>query len=260
MAIKKAIAVGAVSAGLVFAGFSVAQLMGTPSMYGDDPMSPPSGNPQFTSKIFTVVYMKMVQGTLQAQHGYFNHPSTGNPDVLGVVNRFRSNTWVGGTAPLPIGGKIRDAFQDFGFREKSKIYIVFDTLGVSIVDQRPLYFTEYGANDPLLMTKLDKNKSFYNAKPVSFGDPNIQAIYVENWFRDVGGSAIPDDPKIGTGGGVGQSQQGATAKVGAAGKRPRITNYSINFSYRIPSSTNPSVSIPIAIDPDTGNGYEEPPP
>lgn len=256
MAIKKAIAVGAVSAGLVFAGFSVAKLMGTPSMYGDDPMSPPGGNQQFAPKIFTVVYMKMVQGTLQAQHGYFNYSGTGNPDVLGVVDRFRTNTWAGGTAPLPIDGKIRNAFEDFGFRQQSKIYIVFDTAGVSIVNQRPLYFTEYGANDPLLMTKLDKNKSFYNAKSVSFGDPNIQAIYVENWFRDVGGKPIPNDPTIG----VGNSGQDSTAKVAAAGNRPRITKYSINFSYRIPSSNNPTVSIPIAIDPDTGNGYDEPPP
>jgi hypothetical protein len=258
MAIKKAIAVGAVSAGLVFAGFSVAKLMGTPSMYGDDPMSPPSGNQQFAPKIFTVVYMKMVQGTLQAQHGYFNYSSTGNPDVLGVVNRFRNNSWTGGTAPLPIDGKIRDAFQDFGFRQQSKVYIIFDTPGVNIVTQRPLYFTEYGANDPLLMTKLDKNKSFYNAKSVSFGDPNIQAIYVENWFRDNGGKPIPDDPIVSNDGSVGQSTQGATAKVMA--KRPKITKYSINFSYRIPSATNPSASIPIAIDPDTGNGYDEPPP
>jgi hypothetical protein len=243
---------------LVLAGFTVAKIMGTPDMYGDDPMSAPSGNQQFKPAIFTVVYMKLVQGTLQARHAYFTNPATGNPDVLGVVNRFRSNIWTGGSAPLPIDGKIRDAFQDFGFRKQAKIYIVFDTPGVSIVNQRPLYFTEFGANDPLLTTKLDKNKSFYNAKPVTFGDPTIQAIYVENWFRDVGGQPIPDDPKIGTGGGVGQSTQGATAKVLA--KRPKITKYSINFNYRIPSATNPTISIPIAIDPDTGNGYEEPPP
>lgn len=233
---------------------------GMPGFYGDNPMTAPTQYKTFSPKIFTVAYIKMVPGNggnqIFAQHAFFAMPATGEPDVLGVLNRFRSGNWSGGTAPLPLSGIIHKDFQGFSFNQQAKVYVLFDDPNALPPAQRPLYFTQYGANDYGMMNSLDKNKSWYNAKVINIGDP-IQAIYAENYFRDPGGKPIPDDPTKGspteTGGAASQ-----TAK--AAAKRPDISDYSINFNYRIQSSQQPGVSVPIAIDPDTGNGYDDPPP
>ena len=98
---------------------------GTPAMYGNNPMGPAPGPQSFAPQIFTVVYMKLAQTpagpALQAQHAYFPLSPGGQADVLGVVNRFRNNSWSGGTAPLPIDGKVRADFHNFTFSQQVPI-------------------------------------------------------------------------------------------------------------------------------------------
>jgi hypothetical protein len=154
---------------------------------------------------------------------------------------------MGTRRPAPGGhGQRRyyDNIDDFRFSKRSRIYIYLNNGDDIWFDEHwPVTFSPYSAEDRLkpddnTWTRLDQNKSFFNARRKSIANiSETQLLYLENHLRGRGGEEIPED------------WSGS----------PNPTHYSMNFNVWV-RPRDGGRPIALVIDPDTGNGTGAPPP
>lgn len=218
--------------------------------------------PSFKPKYVAVVYMKFNQKAagFTARHAYFkydNDASNNQNNLLCAIDRLRKNGR-GNACRFykPVSGGpqvyVRDNFENFNFGSQQEIYVIIDNENIQFNEKIPMNFTPYGAYDypyPTTPTKHD-NKSIFDAKVIKIKEKRkiTQALYYKNYFLDDDGTLINS-------------------------KNRKYTEYSINFNLLVCKNKlqqqqqqqqqqgancafdDPSQVIPIAIDPDTGNGW-----
>lgn len=217
-------------------------MKGVPDTYGQDP-KPPSNIAAFKPKFFTVIYLKFrdqgESGSLFiAKHAYFK--TAGDLDKLEcAITYLRTDGSSINDCGLFKKNGIRYNFDQLDFGAPQRIYAFIDNQDVQFRENIPISFTPFGPfDDPYSggPRTRNENKSFDNAKVQKLGDSQSVGLYVENHFKDIDGNPM---------------------KLGS-----RKTKYSINFNVVVCRKTgvtcnfhNPKEVIPIAIDPDTGNGW-----
>ncbi len=199
------------------------QIQGFDDQYGDDPFGAPSGNPSFNPAYFTLIVVRIrTDLTMDAAHASYSIPP-GDLDsyVIGKLGRMSVDAHKPIDMPAdPYAGSAGKDLIDIGFGSERKIYIHVINPTLTFVPKRAIRFTKYGSDG----VKKEKNKSFYNARIISMTAGLGPLLYVENYFRNESG--------------------------GSNGPTDRM--YSMNFL--LDMATPAGGTIPLIIDPGTGNG------
>jgi hypothetical protein len=138
-------------------------------------------------------------------------------------------------------GPIVRNFERFGFGGQQRLYVFVDNPNVQFNETMPVSFTPFGAFDVPSKKGSEtrhKNWSFYNAKVGSLGASG-RGLIMHNYYRGKDGGLISKtDPDANS------------------------ASYSINFNLLVCRDGRTTCDfsdekqvIPIAIDPDTGNGW-----
>lgn len=236
---------GLIAGGIVY--LAVQGSKGLPARYGDIPGNDnPANGGVFNPQHYAVVYMKFGSKkddpelpTLTARHAYFSGDgSKALVDCAITVLRDPTATPPPNCQPV---GQIREGLQSVEFGKPLRIFAFVDNTNVQFNERNPVSFAPFGAfetpdDNPSSYTR-QPNESFYNADVTLIGT-TAKGLYIENHFQGSGHSPIGNTP----------------------------LKYAMNFNLLFCASIascdfdDKSQVIPIAIDPDTGNGLGYPPP
>jgi hypothetical protein len=283
---------GLVIAGLGFGAALILQPMGTDEPYGKDP-SKPVINQKYPPTVFALVYLKMradpnAPMTFDMQQQFFDLTVTGRDPTTETFNqmvekifvqRFRDNKWnqnPGSTIPeadvwLPFPNKTGVAdpnssikyepskdMLDIYHGKPVKIYVFIDNPGVEFQKAWPITFSKFGGDalaesdtDKWKPFKRSKNDTYFNAVVGAKGFSSNQFLQYDNLYRakDCWGEWCGDEGK----------EKDPKDKAEWPDGKPKHRKYAINYNLRVPTGVAGRI-IPIAIDPDTGNGTGAPPP
>jgi hypothetical protein len=216
-------------------------------LYGEAPdrpgldKFPKGGKVNFDPQYVCLVYLKVDGAKLLARHAYYSFSSmageAGGPESW-AKRRFASaakNAWLpdGLWPPAPPRINPRENFADFDFGSQQVIYFYIDNGNDVVFDPENLVsFTPYSTKDgrPTHLKPNKKtvspNNAFFSARRL---EPNL--LYLENWFTDKNGNVID-----------------TTANA------PKYDEqYSLDIHLLMAAAIG-TATIPIIIDPDTGNG------
>jgi hypothetical protein len=220
-------------------------VLGFDAQWGDDPFGKPKPAGAFSPQYFTLVVIRIrTDLKIDAAHASYALPS-GDTDqyVLSLLSSFNLDPAKPIILPPnPYPNSSGTDLIDLGFGSERKVYFYVVNPSLSFVPGRGMRFTQFDASG----APRDKNKTFYNARTIATGsagnppqssakgDSTTRAIatgaalgsllYAENYYRDQNG--------------------------GPNGSKDRY--YSINLMLNM--ATPGGGSIPIIIDPGTGNG------
>lgn len=226
-----------------------APAVGVPDLHGDDPTAP-NNSSDFKPDYFAVLYMKFgEQPHLTARHAYFKAaaPKDASKDDVGcainLLKRFTGNPVSGQNCGIQ--GNVRVDFVGFDFGKKMRIYAFVDNSNIAFNAITPISFTPFGAFDkPGKIGKATKtkNKSFYNARVITFPNAGSQmGLRVDNHLKDGNG----DDPKP-------SDKVYHSINFNLLACKGMVASCDFDDSKRV---------IPIVVDPDGGNmGGGSPPP
>ncbi|WP_298468078.1 hypothetical protein [uncultured Erythrobacter sp.] len=220
---------------------------GVPDTQGRDPNL--CSNGKFAPKYFHVIYMKFGDpvsvAKLNARHAYFPaSKSKDDDDVVCAIEFLRRNGGEDcGAIEHPRLGKIRSHFDEIYYGSQQRVYVFVDNTDIAFNPTTPMVFTDWGAHDDQFRMprpiKRHPNLSFGGAELGGLGNSSHEGLYYENYFKDEDGNDM------------------ASSNKGE-------TSYSINFNLLMceePDPINktcdiadPKKVIPIAVDPDSGNG------
>lgn len=209
--------------------------------YGDSPRladrAKPHENIDWLPEHYCVVYINMDGGNLVVKHAYYPtgfttilsdrvNPSSKKADALATLrNMAEKKNWLG--TPLYPG----ENFKDFWFGSQQEIYIFVDGKLAKI---DPIRLLVFGKNKTVQSSPENpqKNKTFYNAVPLTGAVNGKDVTFVQNWFANqLGDRKIKKD-----------------SKPHDHKKRPADI-YAMNIHVLLGLA-----EIPGVIDPDTGNG------
>lgn len=212
-------------------------------IYGDAANKQTAPTEKFSAGHYMLVAMRFTaDGALHATHVKVRF--TGAPNDGGAVDKLANDAFskLAGDpkaynwdlrklklAGADAGGE-DFAIDHFGFGRKHRIYMFISNDGAKFSKKSPVWFGQ--GFDEFFETKrkakVSKNYAFYNAKLLN--GPNNKAdkvLYLENFYSKEGGSPIGDnDPN---------------------------TYYDMNFNILL-SGKNEGTTVPVIVDPDTGNG------
>lgn len=245
--------------------------MGPPFPHGDNPTFHHVPVP-FAPQYYAVVYLKLDNARLIARHAYFAGTSPNDKDLTCAINGLHDEKFATGSECKPIEYKkpsdlnditskscpnIGEIFKDFDcflFGNQSEIFVYIDDDQIDFYGKVPISFThapadaDFGADiTPTLQNSAniqDFNKSFYGAvvKTRNINGKGRSVLSLKNYFVD-------------------RNYQPIT-------KKEQNQKYSINFNLRICryNSTCSALdlqdlakTIPMIIDPGSGNGLGYPP-
>jgi hypothetical protein len=241
-------------------GAEMAAIPGVPDLYGDSPDMKGADverarGMKFEPEYYAVAYLQFQQnGGLIAKHAYF--PGVGTTAKVECAIEFlisepKEGDWdplcrpylnpegrIDSKPPKPTAGPIVKNFQGFGFGSQQTLYVFVDNPNVQFNELTPVSFTPYGAFDApgkAGSIRRHKNYSFYDARVDLLGSGR-RGLIMNNYNRGPDGGDITSDANSAT--------------------------YSINFNLLVCRDrratctfTDPEQVIPLAIDPDTGNGW-----
>ncbi len=261
---------------------------GVGELYGCDPMGSvkdciPNDTPSFPAEVFSVIYMEFQNGNghgFNSRQVYFKQKN--NPDldpsskelkcaidyVKNQSNQTRyctpiktqakndphpfakhrgePNSRPGSTRGRGPYKTVRNNFDGTLFGSPQRVYVVLGNNDVKFNSIIPISFTPFGAYDfeVGIGTTRKKNTTIFNAKVYAkntgpFNDSGYGGLYFRNYFLDEAGSHM---------------------------KKNKFTELSMNINLLLCTQINncsldsdtdkePGNIIPIAIDPDTGNGW-----
>lgn len=207
--------------------------------------------PQFTQ----VIYMKFGENenepSFTARHAYFRYgdprasvacaiaylaKGEASPGNGKDCRAFNNNRW----------GKIRRNFENLGYGSQQQIYVYVDNPNVSFNETAPITFTpwtahqdQYNSNHIPPDELMNPNFSFGGAQVKRIPGTKYIGLYFENYFKNnIGGQIEPNDKTY--------YKYSINFNLLMC-KNPDAVTKTCNFS-------DPSATIGIAIDPDTGNG------
>jgi hypothetical protein len=230
-----------IAGGIVY--LAVESSRGLPPRYGDIPGNGnPANNGIYNPKHYAVVYMqfgtKPGDPALTARHAYFKGNGS-KSEVDCAISVLRNSA-----APQPANcqtiGEIRQGLQSVEFGKPLRIFAFVDNSNIQFNKRTPVSFAPFGAfetpdDDPTSYTR-QPNESFYNADVTLIGTAT-KGLYIENHFQGTNHGPVGNSP----------------------------LKYAINFNLLICANAiscdfdDKSQVIPMAIDPDTGNGLGYPP-
>ncbi len=198
-----------------------AEIVGFDDHYGDDPASAPRPGWNFVPRDVTLILIRLnADGTLESVHGSYLQPAK---NYEAIIVGWLANIDPTKPLALPAGYYPKSTGKDlanigFGSQRRIFIYVVNPTL--SFTSKRLVSFTKYGADGQ----RKSRNKTFYNARLANSQSVANRLLYMENHYKndryyDHGNAA---------------------------------SYYSMNLHLEI--KTPNGTSIPIIIDPGTGNG------
>jgi hypothetical protein len=207
---------------------------------GDDPSKPGPG--PLIADYYSLVILRINKDLkLEASHGSFDTPSKTDEKlvratVLAQLERLGPAGDVQSLNPLKDSSGYD--FEKWGFGSTRRVYIYVDNQSLVFEKHEPLTFKAVSSirfTDPERANtrKISPNRSFFGAKSDDkFARGSL--LYFENYYLDGNGKPIPP-------------------------KTPLPIFYAMNFHLLMASATG-GKPIPIVIDPDTGNGWNYPPP
>lgn len=217
-----------------------AKAMGVPDNDDNPPVVAGSFSPQHTAITYVDINAdgKMRVATAHFAKGgeFADTDDDWKNYVSNVVDQLRR---ILDTVPLPtetdaanqMGAiRFRFNFRNLTFKSKHHVFVALGSPLEFNIHHPFSFIRDVFLEDGATSRRNDKNKSFVNSRHLDGFIPNLSVAYMQNCYRKARGLSVVD------------------IEVGDA------LQYTMNINVMIPVITGVGNFIPIAIDPDTGNG------